>query len=133
MAFDFEGQDAGLNPRGHSQGVSGPVGYWQASPAGSPTSSSTAASRNASKRRKAATLAVSLRSGDVASSAAPSSMPSSARRTASDLAQPLDQQTGRSHLLVLADKDGLHAVSQRHRSPASEGRLPMPRAPRASR
>src|SRR5215212_9521953 len=46
------------------------------------------------------------------------------------LAQPVNQQAGRRHLLVLADQDGLHAVSPRGGSPASDRRLPPPpRAP----
>ena len=28
VAFSVEGQDIGLDPHGHSQGMTGPVGYW---------------------------------------------------------------------------------------------------------
>lgn len=28
VAFDVGGQDIGLDPNGHSQGMTGPVGYW---------------------------------------------------------------------------------------------------------
>ena len=28
VAFTVGGQDVGLDPRGHSQGMTGPVGYW---------------------------------------------------------------------------------------------------------
>ena len=28
VAFDIEGQDVGLDPNGHSKGMTGPVGYW---------------------------------------------------------------------------------------------------------
>jgi predicted enzyme related to lactoylglutathione lyase len=28
VGFDVEGQDIGLDPQGHSQGMTGPVGYW---------------------------------------------------------------------------------------------------------
>ena len=28
VGFSVGGQDVGLDPRGHSQGMSGPVGYW---------------------------------------------------------------------------------------------------------
>ena len=28
VGFNVEGQDVGLDPHGHSQGMSGPVGYW---------------------------------------------------------------------------------------------------------
>ncbi len=28
VGFDVEGQDVGLDPHGHSQGMTGPVGYW---------------------------------------------------------------------------------------------------------
>ncbi|MDQ2941762.1 MAG: glyoxalase [Chloroflexota bacterium] len=29
VGFNVEGQDIGLDPSGHSQGMTGPVGYWQ--------------------------------------------------------------------------------------------------------
>jgi predicted enzyme related to lactoylglutathione lyase len=29
VGFNVGGQDVGLDPRGHSQGMTGPVGYWQ--------------------------------------------------------------------------------------------------------
>ena len=28
VEFNVEGQDVGLDPHGHSQGMTGPVGYW---------------------------------------------------------------------------------------------------------
>jgi predicted enzyme related to lactoylglutathione lyase len=28
VGFNVEGQDVGLDPHGHSQGMTGPVGYW---------------------------------------------------------------------------------------------------------
>ena len=28
IGFNVEGQDVGLDPHGHSQGMTGPVGYW---------------------------------------------------------------------------------------------------------
>jgi predicted enzyme related to lactoylglutathione lyase len=28
VSFNVEGQDVGLDPHGHSQGMTGPVGYW---------------------------------------------------------------------------------------------------------
>jgi predicted enzyme related to lactoylglutathione lyase len=28
VGFDIEGQDVGLDPNGHAQGMTGPVGYW---------------------------------------------------------------------------------------------------------
>jgi len=28
VGFNVEGQEVGLNPNGHSQGMTGPVGYW---------------------------------------------------------------------------------------------------------
>src|SRR3712207_7754222 len=28
VGFSVEGQDVGLDPHGHSQGMTGPVGYW---------------------------------------------------------------------------------------------------------
>jgi predicted enzyme related to lactoylglutathione lyase len=28
VGFNVEGQDVGLDPNGHSQGMTGPVGYW---------------------------------------------------------------------------------------------------------
>jgi extradiol dioxygenase family protein len=28
VGFNVEGQDIGLDPHGHSQGMTGPVGYW---------------------------------------------------------------------------------------------------------
>jgi predicted enzyme related to lactoylglutathione lyase len=31
VAFSVGGQDVGLDPRGHSQGMTGPVGYWHVS------------------------------------------------------------------------------------------------------
>ena len=29
VAFSVDGQDVGLDPHGHSQGMTGPVGYWR--------------------------------------------------------------------------------------------------------
>ena len=29
VGFDVEGQDVGLDPNGHGQGFTGPVGYWE--------------------------------------------------------------------------------------------------------
>jgi predicted enzyme related to lactoylglutathione lyase len=29
VGFNVEGQDVGLDPNGHSKGMTGPVGYWQ--------------------------------------------------------------------------------------------------------
>ena len=28
VGFSIEGQEVGLDPHGHSQGMTGPVGYW---------------------------------------------------------------------------------------------------------
>jgi predicted enzyme related to lactoylglutathione lyase len=29
VGFNVDGQEVGLNPHGHQQGMTGPVGYWQ--------------------------------------------------------------------------------------------------------
>ena len=54
VGFNVDGQEIGLNPHGHQQGMTGPVGYWQVDDTAAVDALVAAAARPRASRRTSA-------------------------------------------------------------------------------